>query len=60
KTVPTHILGRVMALLTTANTSVMSLGTLYYTFILKNNFNGCYIFIIFKCQIKLEILIAHQ
>lgn len=46
KTVPTHILGRVMALLTTANTSVMPLGTLFYTFFFQNNFNGGYIFMI--------------
>ncbi|AUI80331.1 MFS transporter (plasmid) [Lactiplantibacillus pentosus] len=46
KTVPTHILGRVMALLTTANTSVMPLGTLFYTFFFQNNFNGGYIFIV--------------
>lgn len=46
KTVPTHILGRVMALLTTANTSVMPLGTLFYTFFFQNNFNGGSIFIV--------------
>lgn len=46
KTVPTNILGRVMALLTTANTSVMPLGTLFYTFFFQNNFNGGQIFIV--------------
>ncbi|OIK96820.1 MFS transporter [Oenococcus oeni] len=46
KTVPSRILGRVMALLTTANTSVMPLGTLFYTFFFQKNFNGGYIFIV--------------
>ena len=35
-----------MALLTTTNTSVMPLGTLFYTFFFQNNFTGGYIFIV--------------
>ncbi|MCC7666219.1 MFS transporter [Liquorilactobacillus satsumensis] len=46
KTVPTYLLGRVMALLTTANTSVMPLGTLFYTFLFQVNFKGGYLFVI--------------
>ncbi|GBG94720.1 major facilitator superfamily transporter [Ligilactobacillus salitolerans] len=46
KTIPTNILGRVMSLLTVANTSIMPLGTLFYTFLFQHNFNGGYILLI--------------
>ncbi|WP_317767414.1 MFS transporter [Pediococcus ethanolidurans] len=46
KTVPTRILGRIIALLTTANSSVMPLGTLFYTLFFQSNFNGGSIFIV--------------
>ncbi|MDD9149811.1 MULTISPECIES: MFS transporter [unclassified Sporolactobacillus] len=44
-TVPTHILGRVMATLTTAVSSIMPIGTLFYTFLFQSTLNGTYIFI---------------
>ncbi len=45
-TTPTHILGRVMSILSTTNSSIMPLGILFYTMLFQNGFVGGYIFII--------------
>ncbi|MFT8555721.1 MFS transporter [Liquorilactobacillus hordei] len=45
-TTPTHILGRIMSILSTANSSIMPLGILFYTMLFQNGFAGGYIFIL--------------
>ncbi|KRN81607.1 MFS transporter [Ligilactobacillus acidipiscis] len=45
KTIPTNMLGRVMSTLTTANTALFPIGSLFYTFLFDTIARGSYIFI---------------
>ncbi|GBG94397.1 major facilitator superfamily transporter [Ligilactobacillus salitolerans] len=46
QTVPTQLLGRVSTLLTTANTSVEPLGTIFYTIVFQKVLHGSLVFIV--------------
>lgn len=57
KTVPTELLGRVIATLTTANTSIMPLGILIFSFLFQNTESGGSIFIFSGLTLLLYTLI---
>ncbi|WP_412989784.1 MFS transporter [Pediococcus siamensis] len=58
ETVPTNMLGRVSSTLTTVNTSIMPLGTLFFTFIFQFSQKGSIVFICNGIILLLLTLVA--